>query len=228
MRALLVLGLVACGAAPAVVPPPAAPPSAPAPVPSEPAPTTAACHGSFAKKKPAGWVEVGTLLVKVKDEMPVGYELRDGTGKKVDEGDINVKSARAAGEAVAQKICRIDGVLAVYEEKAGAGGTMTVSVVKPAREDEAGDVAAMCKPLSDDIMKIKPDPSQQVRIALDVYTESLTSKKWRAWLHDGAEKVRKASEGERVAARRSLGADLEAAAKTAGLKDCWFASSLKK
>jgi hypothetical protein len=164
-------------------------------------------------------------VITVKDEMPTSYELLDASGKKVDSGEISAKGARAAGDAVAQKICKIDGVLAVYESKAEpTTGSMTASVVKPAREDEAGDLAMMCKPLAADLMK-STDESQQRRIAAQMYEETLSSKKWRGWMHEWSEKIRKADSGARPALLKGQADELDAAAKT---KDCWFVTMLRK
>ncbi len=222
---------LACGGAPALPSVPSVPPSptaaSPKDAPASP-PSSEPCDASFAKKKPAGWVDVGTLVVQVKDDMPTGWELKDASGKKVDGGDISVKSARAAADMVSQKICRVGGVLAVYDEKAPQSGSMSAVVVKPAKEDEAGDVATMCKPLSEEIMKIKPDESQQLRIAIQVYEESLTSKKWRGWVRDWAQKMRKADPTAAPGLRKSQGQELETAAKGAGIKSCWFATSLAR
>jgi hypothetical protein len=183
------------------------------------------CHGSFAKERPAGWVEVGKLVVVVKDEMPIGYELHDTAGKKVDSGDVDIKTARAAGDYVAGKICKIGGVLAIYDAKAGEGGQMVTTVVKPAREDEPGDLATLCK---EPAGMASLDDAQKRRAAFDAYEALLTSSKWRSWLFDVYAKLHKAHDDARPAVMAEGGDSLAKAAAAANIKDCWFAASLRK
>jgi hypothetical protein len=221
MRALLIaLGLsmsaLACGGAP------------PAAGPGSSGATTAgagACHATFTDERPAGWVEVGKLVITVKDSMPTSYELRDASGAKVDAGDVTKKGARAAGDFVAQKSCAIGGVLAVYGAKPAADGEMVVAVVKPAREDEGADLAALCK---EPPAPAGTDDDQRRRIAVEFYERHLTTTRWRDWLFELSAKLRKSDDAGRTAIRASHAEALTAAAKKASVEDCWFASSLRK
>jgi hypothetical protein len=224
MRSLfMVLGLslfsVACGACGAA--PPAAGPSSSGAAPAPAGP----CHATFSSERPAGWVEVGKLVITVKDSMPTSYELRDASGAKVDAGEVTLKGARAAGDFVAQKSCAIGGVLAVYGAKPSADGPMVVTVVKPAREDEGADLAALCK---EPPAPAGVDDAQRRAIAGEFYERHLTTPKWRDWLFDMNAKVRKSDPAGWPAVRAEHADALSAAAKKASIDDCWFASFVRK
>jgi hypothetical protein len=221
------LTVVACGGAPPA--PPATPTAAPAaPPPAPTVPSAGECHGSLAKAAPNGWVEVGKIVVTTKDEMPTAYELRDLTGAKVDAGAITAKSARAAGDMVAQKICKVHGVLAIFEGKAGADGQLVMSVVRPLREDAPGDVAALCKEPPG--LAASLDDGQKRRVAVDAYGQIITTSKWREWLFEMSAKLRKSDDAGRPAIMAANADVLEKAAKDAGVAAgaCWFATMLKK
>ncbi len=184
------------------------------------------CHAALSSKRPAGWVDVGKLIITLKDERPSAFELRDGSGKKVDSGEVTVKSPRAAGAHVAQKICLIGGVLAIYDAKPAANGTLVATVVKPAREDEGGDVVDLCK---EPAGMTELDEAQKRRAALDVYEERLTSPRWRTWLFEMTSKVRKVDDpAARAAAMTGYVEVLAEAAARSNIKDCWFANALLK
>jgi hypothetical protein len=180
------------------------------------------CTAAFAKERPAGWVDSGKLVIQMKEDMPTGFELADVAGKKVDSGPISEKSARKAIDVLMEKACKVGGVLVVYD--ATADGPMTASIVKPAHEDEAADLAALCKMPSSVAADL--DDAQKRRVAQEAYEGSLSSRKWRGWLFDMTNKARK-EEGDaaRGAIRKVKADELDGAAKT---KDCWFATTLRK
>jgi hypothetical protein len=180
---------------------------------------------SFTNKRPAGWVDAGKLVLTIKDKMPVAYAVLDASGKKVDSGDIDPKlGARKAVDATVEKTCKVGGVLVVYDSNPGPETTsMTGAIIKPAKEDEAADLAALCKMPS--IITADFDDAQKLVVAAQAYEESLTSSKWRSWLRDMSTKLRKADDAARPGIKSSKADELEAASKS---KDCWFAVSLKK
>lgn len=219
--------VAACGGPPPVGLPPA-PSSLSSSSPPGATAEAAACYASLTAVRPAGWVEVGKLVITVKDGMPVGFELRDASGAKVDAGDVSLQSPRAAGDYVAQKVCRIGGVMAVYDGQPVDGRPMVAIVVKPANEDPASDLADLCK---EPIWKGGGglDEAQKRRVAMATYEERLTSSRWRGWLFDMETKVRKTNDPAARAAAMSASADVLAqAAVSAGIKDCWYAGALQK
>jgi hypothetical protein len=70
------------------------------------------------------------------------------------------------------------------------------------------------------------DDSQKRRVAVELYEESLTSKRWRGWLFDMSTKMRKADDASRAALFKAKADELDAA--HGKNKECWFASALRK
>jgi hypothetical protein len=102
---------------------------------------------------------------------------------------------------------------------------MTVAVVKPAREDEGADLAALCK---EPPAPAGTDDAQRRRIAVEHHERHLTTARWRDWLFDLSAKLRNSDDAGRAAIRASHADALSAAAKKASIEDCWFASSLRE
>lgn len=216
--------LVACG-------------GAAAPSPTAPAPTTAPaesarCLGTSARHRPAGWVESGKIVVALKDGQPTSFEAHDANGKVVAS-----KAAPSEGEAARAMLsaltCQVGGLVALFEGEPPKHGvtTVTLPVLKPRAADEKLDLATMCKPPEGlPTGPNGPDEFQKVRIAFDVYQESLTTPKWRAWLVDLLDASRKATDDTaRLKVRKAKSDELKAAATSVGVASpCWFAEGIAR
>lgn len=220
------LVFAACGA------PPRAEPAAP------PAPTAAKaddgerCLATTARRRPAGWIESGKIVVAVKDGQPTAFEAHDASGKVVAS-----KAAPANGEAARALLvsltCQLGGLVATFEGDPPKQGvaTATLPVLKPRAPDERADLATMCKPPEGlPTGPDGPDELQEVRIAFDVYQESLTTPKWRGWLVDLLEASRKATDdAARLKVRKAKSDELKAAAGAAKIGGaCWFAEGIAR
>lgn len=227
---LAVLVLAACGGKPAQSPesataspaksaettqakPEASTPAAPA--------SKGRCVGAVSKKAPAGWVEVGSVSATIEADRLVKLELKDSAGKVVATESPGADKV-AGRKAIADAPCKLGGVLLVVPAKEQPGLTV-LKVYKPAKEDEAGDVATMCTMPSD--IPADFDESQRVRVAVAIFEERLTSPRWRTWLADMTAELAAASDDAgAIAIKRKRAPELKSAAKG----DCWFAAQLAR
>lgn len=182
----------------------------------------------MAKKRPPGWVDTGVLVVRVVDGRPTSLDVRDASGKSLGSQPVAADATGpAAREAIAAATCRAGAVLAISPAEPPKSGDVQLALVKPAKEDEPGDLGMLCTQPAE----ITPDfdPSQRVVIAAAGYEERLTSARWRGWLFSIRASLRTAStDADRVTIRRKGGADLSAAAKSQGTASCWFATELSR
>jgi hypothetical protein len=202
----------------------AAPSSSAAPAASATAaPKTERCNAALARKRPAGWKDSGTLTVTIADDRPTRIAVADASGKSLGEQAVEAQKPEDARRALREAVCRAGGVVGVLEGKPPKSGTATIAVVRPAKEDEAGDVAMLCKEPAG--MPADLDAGQKMRVAFETYDEQLTSAKWRGWLHDMSEEMEREGDAGRATVRKKYGATLESA--PGAPKPCWFASRLK-
>jgi hypothetical protein len=168
-------------------------------------------------------------VVKVVDGRPASVDVRDASGKSLGSQAVAADATGpAARQAIAAATCRAGGVLAITPgAEPPKNGDLQLSLVKPAKEDEPGDLGMLCtKPLE---VTSDFDPSQRVVIAAAIYEERLTSARWRGWLFSTRASLHEAStDADRVTIRRKSAADLAAAAKSAGTATCWFATELSR
>ncbi len=179
------------------------------------------CVGAVSKKVPAGWVEVGAVAATIEGDRLVKLELKDASGKVVATETPGADKV-AGRKAIADAPCKLGGVLLVVPAKEQPGLT-TLKVYKPAKEDEAGDVALMCTNPAE--IPADFDDSQRARVAVALFEERLTSSRWRAWLADmSAELAAASDEAGWIAIKRKRAPELKSAAKG----DCWFATQLAR
>lgn len=218
---LLVVATAACGGGAKSSPAPAS--GAPSAAPASSAPATAEpdagapsgrCLASLARKRPAGWRDSGTLTVTLVDDHPT----------KIGDQAIQAQTAEDARRALRDAVCRAGGVLGVLEGKPPKNGVATIAVVVPAKEDEAADVALLCKEPKG--MPRDLDDPQRLRIAFETYSEQLSSTKWRGWLFDMTDELAHADDAARRAIRKKYAATLKKAPGASA--SCWFAAGLER
>ena len=209
--------VVACGGG-------AAKPSG-ADAPTTSAPATGApktCLAAVTNKTPPGWSQVGTVVVKIEGDKPTTIEIKDSSGK-VTSTEPAPKTPKEMREAMRLTTCKAGGYLAVVSGAPPKGATtMTFAVLNPVREDEAGDLASMCKEPAE--IPADFDPSPKLAVAAQLFEERLTSAKWRGWLLGLSEELRSADDAARVTIKKTHGAVLADAAKGS----CWFATQLTR
>jgi hypothetical protein len=176
------------------------------------------------RKAPAHlWPQVGALLVTMQGGKPVTAELRNGTGQVLDT--LKIGPGLDSRAILEQATCRLGGVL--YEVPAGkpVDGPVELKVLRAASPNEAEDLRRIC---SQPDMPEGFDPSQQARVAVEIFQETLTSPKWRTWLHQLKTEIRGAADDAAAAGiRHKYGADLASTANAGGRQDCWFAARLQ-
>lgn len=181
-----------------------------------------ACLAAVTNKTPAGWSQVGTVVVAIEGDKPKTIEIKDAAGK-VTSTEPAPATPKEMREATRLATCKAGGYLAVIVGAPPKGAaSMTLAVLKPAREDEAGDVAVMCKEPSE--IPADFDPAQKLVVAAQLFEERLTSSKWRGWLLGMTGELRAADDAARVAIKKKHGAALADAAKGS----CWFATQLTR
>jgi hypothetical protein len=190
---------------------------------TDPAPAAAEeCLASLTKARPEGWVDAGELVVSVAGGKPTSIEVRDASGKVLGTRQADTSSPEASRESLRKAVCEAGGILGVVLGKPPESGTTRIAAVRPAKEDEAGDLERLCA----EPREIPPDfdLSQRVVVARAIYEETLTSRRYRSWLH-GMDKAVKAD--DRAEKARRVG-ELSAWAKAAGKQACWFPDTLQK
>jgi hypothetical protein len=180
------------------------------------------CLATTTRARPEGWVDAGELVVTVAGGKPTSIEVHDASGKAVGSSPVDASSPEASRESLRKAVCKAGGLLGVVLGKPPESGTTRIAVVRPAKEDEAGDITMLCTEPSD--IPADFDPSQKVAVARQMYEEKLTSTRFRSWLH-GLDKAVKADDQAEKARRLD---DLSAQAKAAGKQACWFADTLRK
>ncbi len=181
------------------------------------------CTATTSEKVPAGWVQVGSLVVNVAAGKPSTLDVKDASGKVL--GTETLPAAKKdAREPIRLAVCKTGGVIGVVQggKPAPDATSVTLLTYKPAKEDEAGDVALLCTMPGD----IPPDfdESQRMRVAAMIYEERLTSPRWRTWLTGMGAELRDAAEADATTIKRKHGTELQGAAKGA----CWFATQLSR
>jgi hypothetical protein len=177
------------------------------------------CIAGMTNKRPQGWKEAGFVVITVDGDEPKTFEIHDETGKVV--GTNAAPKGREGREALRNAACRVGGFLVFLEKPAKGATSVKAIVLKPAKEDEAGDLAMMCK---EPELPAGLDESQKLRIAVEIFEERLTSTKWRGWLFDMNDETRRgADDAAHVATKKKRGAELQAAA---GKGTCWFGAAL--
>ena len=214
------LGL-ACGKPAADPPTTSAAPSASA--------SSARCLASTANRRPAGWVEAGSVTVTFgAGKAPKALELRDAAGKVVATEPV-AAGQEDVREALRRATCRLGGVVAFVDEKSEKDApVLTIAVLKPPKEDEGADLARVCKEPSWAALGVDAsgglDESQKMRVASQLLEESLTSPKWRGWLFDMNAELEAGSDATYGAIKKKHAVTLRAAAP----KDCWFLAGLER
>lgn len=181
------------------------------------------CTATTSEKVPAGWVQAGSLVVHVNAGAPGTLEVKDAAGSVLATETLPA-AKKDAREPIRLAVCKTGGVLGVIQGgKPDPGATsVTLLTYKPAKEDEAGDVALLCTMPGD--IPADFDESQRMRVAAMIYEERLTSPKWRTWLTGMGAELRDAADTDAMAIKRKHGTELQGAAKGA----CWFATQLSR
>jgi hypothetical protein len=185
---------------------------------------TQVCTASSVRKAPAHlWPQVGTIVVTMQGGKPASAELRDGTGHVVDT--IKIAPGQDGHVILEQATCRLGGVL--YQVPGGKppDGPVELKVLRAAAPNESEDLRKLCS--HPDIPE-GFDQAQEVRVAVEIFDESLTSPKWRTWMHQLKADIRSAADDAAAAGiRRKYSTDLASAAKAGGVQECWFASRMQ-
>ncbi len=181
------------------------------------------CTATTSENVPAGWVQTGSLVVNVVAGKPSTLDVKDASGKVLSTEALPA-AKKDAREPIRRAVCKTGGVLGVLQggKPARDAPTITLLTYKPAKEDEAGDVAMLCTMPVD--IPGDFDASQRLRVAAMMYEERLTSPRWRTWLTDMGAELRDASDAAEAAIKHKHGAELQGAANG----DCWFAKQLSR
>lgn len=224
----LLLSILAVGcsskATPAVVPVASATPAAD----ETPAQGNGPCLARTAREAPPGWTRGGTLAIAVQSGRPTKLTLVDAGGKTVasetpvDEKDI--------AKQITSLTCRANAWLAVPgtpppRDKTDAEVSFTL--YRPAKNDEAADVALLCT-MPKEAADPSADESQRAAIAAEVYSERLSTIRYRSWFYELDRELGAAqSETDRITVKQNNGAKLASLLKTSKAPpDCWFAKVL--
>jgi hypothetical protein len=113
------------------------------------------------------------------------------------DGDVRSKhppvgDKRAALDVMLRGVCDLGGEVYWLDGKPVEGKPVRMLVARYTKHDEAGDVATICAPfraLKDPRSGAPIDDSgyddyQRARLRAAIASESMTSPKWRLWLHD--------------------------------------------
>lgn len=167
------------------------------------------CYAAMAltERRPEGWVVAGTMVVTSRGGHAVSVELRDAAGRVVESG------ALAKESDLLSKPCKVGGVLLFAERPPAADGASTLVLLRPSVEDPSADVVSLCtKPEG---LPLGDDGGFHWAFARDTYAERLTSTRWRKWLFELDEDLRR-DKPTAERAKRQKGDELEAAAKPPG------------
>lgn len=224
LLSLLAVGCSSKSQAPTVVPVTRATPAED----GAPAQGNGPCLARTAREVPAGWTGGGTLVVAVKSGRPTKLTLVDAGGKTlasetpVDERDI--------AKQITSLTCRANAWLAVPgtpppRDKADAEVSFTLH--RPARSDEAADVALLCT-MPREAADPSADEPQRAAIAAEVYSERLTTVRYRSWFYELDRELGAAqSDTDRITVKQKHGAKLASLLGTSkAAPDCWFAKVL--
>ena len=154
---------------------------------------------------------------------PISAELRDAAGRVLDT--LKIDPGQDTHALFAQAACRLGGVLFQAPADKPADGTVEWKVLRPAAPNESEDLRRIC---SQPDIPAGFEPSQELSVAVQIFEQSLTSAKWRAWIHRLKAELGGASEpAAATSTRQKFATDLAPAASAAGLTDCWFAARLR-
>jgi hypothetical protein len=167
------------------------------------------------------WKQVGSLVVAVQGQEPASVEVRDASGRSIET--VKVTNKKEMRSLAAKMTCRVGGVLYLAPAGKPVDGMLEMKVLAAASQDPTRDLQSFCGVPE---MPQGFDPSQQRRVAVEIYEESLGTTRWREWLFTLSSKLQSAPEQEGAALRKKAGEELAAAAKQAGIQECWFATSL--
>ncbi len=185
------------------------------------------CTATLTSERKPDWVETGTLTITLSADKPTGAILRDASRKPVMTDPMPSDGERAT-EWMLKSACAVGAVFLYLpkEQQTIKDGPVVVSLLRPAKEDEAGDLAMLCHEPAG--VPADFDPTQKLMVAVVQYDESLTSSRWRGWLRGMDVEMKKASGPDARRAIKGKGADeLDAAAKKQGLGSCWLATALR-
>jgi hypothetical protein len=182
------------------------------------------CLASFVKHRPAGWTDVGRLVIALEDGRPLSMTAEDTSGRSV-ETTLAPKSKEAAENAMRELTCRLGG-LALVVDAADGGQTATFAVLAPSVADEKADVVALCR--EPETIPEGADAHQRYRLAVESLDERLTTARWRGWLWDVLEGSAKTQGFERASLRSEKADELHAAALASGITGrCWYEAALR-
>lgn len=225
LSSLLVVGCSSKSVAPTVVPVASATPAAE----ETTAQGNGPCLARTAREAPAGWTRGGTIAIAVQSGRPTKLTLVDAGGKTlasetpVDEKDI--------AKQITSLTCRAGTWLAIPgapppRDKADA--EVTFALYRPAKSDEAADVALLCT-MPREAADPSADESQRAAIAAEVYSERLSTVRYRSWFYELDRELGAAqSDTDRITVKQRNGTKLASLLKAskAAPPDCWFAKVL--
>jgi hypothetical protein len=136
-------------------------------------------------ERPAAAQEVGTLVVQTTPTCSI--EVRDAGGAvKATHGCTSLDDKTM--DLLNALECDLGGEVSWVDASATAAHA-EVHVGRYAKHDEAADLALICAPFAtvaehSRLHVQSPDPSQKAAIRGDILEGSLTSPRWRRWLHE--------------------------------------------
>ena len=186
------------------------------------------CLARTAREAPAGWTRSGSIAIAVQSGRPTKLTLADAGGKAlatetpVDEKDI--------AKQITSLACRAGTWLAVPgtpppRDKADA--EVTFALYRPAKSDDAADVALLCS-MPKEAADPSADESQRAAIAAEVYSERLSTVRYRSWFYELDRELGAAqTDTDRITVKQNNGVKLASLLKASkAAPDCWFAKVL--
>ena len=187
---LLVAAVAACGGA---APAPAAPAAAASPgLDAAPGAPAGPCVAAMIEVRPKAPVEeVGTM--NVRGLAPDCRIEAKGKGGAVTKTPIDCKGGKDVRDAMQKAVCSLGGDVFWLAGAApsDANPVADFSVGRYTKPDEAADLKLVCAPFAalplPDGKTLDPsslDDSQRAHVRVMILEQTLTSRKWRLWLHD--------------------------------------------
>jgi hypothetical protein len=183
------------------------------------------CLATVIKQRPAtGWVVAGTITAAARaDNASSDVIFRDANGRES-------KAVALGARGVLELACASGGYLLVPEAGSDDPFVRVIRgvLLRPEVESEPGDLTLLCAPLTG--ARTLNGRLLRGEVA-DAYEQRLTTRRWRAWIAAVEEigGIYLGGDGDdpgKEAVWQAKAAELDAAARKAGIASCWLASAM--
>jgi hypothetical protein len=133
--------------------------------------------------------DVGTIVAQMKPTCTI--EVRDAKGALKESHPCAANDDRQLIEMVLGSVCTLGGEVS-WLEAAATDARVEIHAGRYRQHDEAADLAMLCAPFAslknpETGQPFPPDafdPVQRAHVRAEVASESVTSPRWRRWLHE--------------------------------------------